>query len=251
MILPLILFNGCTALQRAADFTYGNKIGFPDGIDSSSFTEYSVSEIQLITKSINYANFGPYSVRLLRNGIKIQDNSSSGFLKSEYNKKASEKYNYELTGIGKTVWKGECVSSAHNIEKKSGLPLFEKEEYFYENFLQCKASNGEKSLNLKFESFPPEGGTLLPQRGYVESGGIRFDIEETMNTDKNYLLPFNIGFYIYDKGKLAAVVQNRVKGAVYISSAVDNKSLPLILNTAAILLTYYDLIYEVGIEEED
>jgi hypothetical protein len=246
----LIFFTGCAALQKTSDFAFGNKIGFPDDVDSSSFKEYPVVEVQLTNQRINGANFGPYSIKLIRNEIKTENNHSKGFLKSEFNKKASENYNYELKGIGNTIWRGECTSSAHNVEKKSGFPMFEKREYSYKNIMACNASGPDKKINLQMESLFPENGGLCQQKGYAVSDNIRLDIEETMNTDKQYLISLYIGFYIYDRGKLAAVVQNRMKGVVYISSTLDAELLPAVINTAAILLTYYDLLYEVGIDEE-
>ncbi|PKL15798.1 MAG: hypothetical protein CVV49_19570 [Spirochaetae bacterium HGW-Spirochaetae-5] len=246
----LIFFTGCAALQKTSDFAFGNKIGFPDDVDSSLFKEYPVAEVPLTNQRINGADFGPYSIKLIRNEIKVEDNSSKGFLKSEFQKIASEKYNYELKGIGKTVWRGECTTSAHNIEKKSGFPMFEKREYSYKNIMACNASGPDRIISLQMESLLPENGGLCQQKGYAVSGNIRLDIEETMNTDKQYLMPVYIGFYIYNKGILAAVVQNRMKGAVYISSTLDAELLPVVINTAAALLTYYDLLYEVGIDEE-
>jgi len=44
-LLILILSAGCSSLKYFSDFAMGNQIGFPDGVDSSTFTRYSVPEI--------------------------------------------------------------------------------------------------------------------------------------------------------------------------------------------------------------
>ena len=244
--LFLVLAAGCSTVQY--------QIGFPPDADRSSFTRYKVAQIQYVTQHVNDATFGPYSVKVTRSAMKKNINRTDGFITDVDKNSASEKYIYELKGPGSTVWNGECESSADYYNKESGLIFKTVEDGYYKNYLLCTfTSASHKPIEMKIEvneNYKDQSMTLF-KKGYIRSGSIQLDLERTMNTEKYSLLPFNVGYYIYHKDELVAVVQNLMNGNVYISSTLDPRLLPLVVNASAAILTYYDLEAEVFPDEEE
>lgn len=244
--LILVFAAGCSTIQY--------QIGFPPDADRTSFTRYEVKEIQFVTQHINDAVFGPYSVKITRTPMQKKINRSDGFITDVDNNSVSEKYTYELTGPGKMLWRGECESSAEYYSKESGLIFSSVVDGFYKNYLQCRFTSGSHDpIEMKIEVNETYKDQSMPgfKKGYVRSGNIQLDLERTMSTEKYSLLPFYIGYYIYYNGELVAVVQNFMNGNVYISSDLDRKLLPLVINASAAILTYYDLEVEVLADDEE
>ena len=182
-----------------------------------------------------------------------KEKKSSGFFHSEEIVTAYETYSYELSGIGKSIWKGECVSKADSRSEESGILIFKKTVGGdYKNFIHSKAGAEDGiPIELNIEANLRFDDKEIPKmKGYVKRGNIKLEIERTMNTKRNNLFPMYVGYYIYDNKKLVAVVQNMVKGAVYISSSIKPDLLPLVINASGIILTYYDLEQEVLADEE-
>ncbi len=244
--LFLVLAAGCSTVQY--------QIGFPPDAERSSFTRYEVKEIQYVTQHINNAAFGPYTVSITRTPMKKSINRSDGFITDVDKNSASETYTYELKGPGKILWHGDCESSADYYSRESGLIFKTVEDGYYKNYLRCTFNSaGRKPIEMKIdvnETYKDQSMTLF-KKGYIRSGNIQLDLERTTNTEKFSLLPFNIGYYIYHNEELVAIVQNLMNGNVYISSTLDPRLLPLVVNASAAILTYYDLEVEVFPDEEE
>lgn len=252
-ILVLFFSIGCSTLQNLSDAAFNYQIAFPPDVDQSSFTKYTAPEVPFTTDIVNSATFGTYSIQVVRSAMEKTEDKSGWFFKSKRNVTASEKYTYVLKGIGDETWKGECSSYAHDRYKQSGVLMFKKEEYDFKSYLQTTAVSGKgHPIEIHLEAVMGTADKIPPvMKGYAQRGKIRIDLERTMNTEKVQLFPMHIGYYIYYKGKLVAVVQNLTKGIVYISSSLDKDLLPLVINVSAVLLTYYDLELVVLPDDEE
>lgn len=245
LLLPFF-FTGCSSLQF--------QIGFPAGEDPASFTKYTVKEIKVVTEPVNSVNFGPYSVIVNRTGIKKSENKTDGVLSAEVKNTAAEKYSSELKGLSGETWSAECDSYADYYSKESGIAITRKPvDGYYKNYLQCTFTSGKQQpaeMRLEVnETYKDQ--TLLPKKGYARCGNVKLDIERTMDTGQASLLPMYLGYYIYHKGKLVAVVQNMIKGTVYISGNLEPELLPLVVNASAAILTHYDLEVEVFPDDDE
>lgn len=242
----LLLNAGCSTVQY--------QIGFPSDADQSSFTRYEVKEIQIVTSKISDAAFGPWSVSLTRTPMNKSTKKNDGFITDEEKNSASEKYSYKLSGPDRSIWSGECESSAEYYCKESGIIFSSVVDGYYKNYLRCRfTSPGQQPIEMQIEVNENYKDQSIPgfKKGYIRSGNIQLDLERTMSTEKFSLMPMHIGYYIYYNNELVAVVQNMIHGNVYISSTLDRKLLPLVVNASAALLTYYDLEVEVLAMDED
>lgn len=246
-VLILALAAGCSTVQY--------QIGFPPDAERSSFTRYEVKEIQYVTERISNASFGPYSVNIVRYGTDRKKSIDDGFYTDTRNISAKEKYSYELRGLGKSIWSGECESSAEYYSKETGIFFSTVADGYYKNRLSCRfTSPGQTPVELQIDVTETYKDSSIPgfKKGYVSSGNMRLDLERTASTENFALVPMHIGYYIYHNGELVAVVQNMIHGNVYISSGLDRRLLPLVVNASAAILTYYDLEAEVlAVDEED
>ncbi|HQO38956.1 MAG TPA: hypothetical protein PK986_00660 [Spirochaetota bacterium] len=245
-LLYLVIAAGCSTI----DF----QIGFPSDVDRSSFTRYEVAEIPFVSAPISRAEFGPYSVNLVRYGLDKKRTIDNGFSTDTVKAAVSEKYTYELRGLGKSIWSGECESSAEYYSKEKGIFFSTVVDGYYRNIFKCRfSSTGQTPIELQIEVNETYTDQSQPgfKKGYLRSGSIQLNIERTTATGNVSAVPMHIGYYIYHKGELVAVVQNQVHGNVYISSTLDRKLLPLVVNAAAAILTYYDLESEVLDDGDD
>lgn len=219
LILVTLSVSGCTATKY--------QIAFPGDNNPSTFKKYDVPELQGMFPSMGGATFKPYAVRVARSSIIKNSINADGSNRSDTYKSSTENYSYQLSESGEIIWNGQCTAYS---EKK----ILEDADNG-----RCKAissSGAGEPVEISIESQEDKD---VWYRGYVKRGRLKLDIESTKKVaGKKPLVPMNIGFYIFQNGRLVAVVQCISGGAVYISDSLKPELLPLVLNASAFLLTY-------------
>jgi hypothetical protein len=232
VLLPLIFASGCKLVQ----------VAFPDGADRASFVKYTVHGKNDLSQSAGKLAIGDYSVKVSRGWTSSKSTSGSVLFRSDTETDINQKYSYAISGPDGFAWSGECQAYA-KVEKESSKLVTKvntSSTQVLENTLVGVFSSADKKqYEMKLQETAQKAGA--DKKGSIKGKDVTLEVVSTSKIAESDIHSFRVtGYYIYEKGALAAVVEMVNLGAVYISKTASKESFPAILNTAAALLAYQD-----------
>jgi hypothetical protein len=230
-LLSLITLSSCSSF----------KIVFPQGNDRSSFDAIEIKERMTFGVLDEKITIGSFIATIDRSWTKTDSSQGFQLFGSSKTVTAEQNYSFKITGPDDFNWDGKCAAGAEVEQETTKIFKYKtKSETVNQNNLMCEFKSGAKKIILYIE------GPSSEKTGYIRSDTISLDIImrfESMTVGKGWTGSNNtIGYQVYNKGVLIAVIGPGMNDkALYVRKGVDQKLMPILLNSTAALVAYEDM----------
>lgn len=225
---------GCKSAQAA----------FPEGSDKTVFDQYDVQGRRDFAIFSGKYKFGPFTVDWTRGAVSSKPSEEKGFQGYKDTTKSTENYTVSLSGNDGVTWNGECKSKAEFIkETKSSKSkkVSTTTTQIISNTLAAKLTSSDKqNLELKISQ---DTGFNGKKSGTVQGKNISLEIKATHRLEgAAWDIHNEAGYFIYESGKLVAVIDVTNEGKVYFAKGLNKEKTQMLAAVSAVLLGYKDVL---------